>query len=146
VRRRHPPAPEEPADTPPYGLRGWLLLWWGSVWLTWGLTLTTDTEGRAQSALYDAVTLFLPLHAWGWVWIALGAAGALAGLARRHYAGFLLVSAMPIGWGIGLMAAFFTAGSVSGLPLGYTFFALGVSIAITSRMEDVRVLLRRSTS
>lgn len=134
------------AVQPPYGLRGWLLLLWGSVWVTWGLALTAYPADRAANPLYDVVTRYLPLMTWGWVWCAVGAIGALCGALRRHGLGFKVLSFMPAGWGIGLAASYFTAGSPSGLPLGYTFFAIGACIALTSGMEDARLLLRRGAA
>lgn len=135
-----------PLKRAPYGLRGWAILLWGGIWTTWGITLSSFSGERSSASLYDVVVRFLPLEAWGWVWVAVGVLGALAGVLRRHSVGFVILMLMPWGWGVGLIGAHFTAQSPSGIPLGLTFLALGTSIAITSGMEDARVLRRKVTT
>jgi len=134
------------AQRPPYGLRGWLLLLFGSIWLTWGTTLALFTAERSGALVYDVVTRIAPLGVWGLVWAVLGLVGAACGALRRHDIGFRVLSVIPFGWGAGLIAAFFTAGSPTGVPLGWTFIALGLVVLLTSRMEDAKLLLRRAAS
>lgn len=131
------------AQRPPYGLRGWLLLTFGSIWAVWGGTLLLIPGDRDTAPLYTFVTMLAPVRDWGALWLATGLAAAIAGLIRRHGAGFVALILMPLGWGLGLAAAGIFAGSPSGIPLGYTFVGLSLVVTITSRMRDARPVEQR---
>jgi hypothetical protein len=55
-----------------------------------------------------------------------------------------VLSLLPVGWGLMLAAAAVTADATSGVPVGLTFVGIGVAIALTSRMEDARLVLSRA--
>lgn len=95
------------------GRRGQALLVFGFVDFVIGYSLIDPTSRAQASALltYRAMREVLPLAAWGWVWVAVGAVCVAQAFARRDALGFGAAIGIKVVWTLGFLASWLVYGA-----------------------------------
>lgn len=124
------------------GRRGAFLLCMGVAWICYGSSILVTRAPAAQKEGLTALTAVVPLHSWGWVWVASGIIGAAFCCVQHVGAdqiGFTTLVVPASAWSAGYLIDWIVVGEYSrGWIVSVTYAALSAAVVIAGGWPEVR--------